>query len=188
MHMACTQLCHWHAAGLPPMTMAVNLSSRQFQHHDLVGQLDGIIASTRCEPQWLELEITESLLLEHGERAMKILHALRERGFALSIDDFGTGYSSLSYLRHLPIDKLKIDRSFIKGLPNDEKDGEIAATIIGMAHNLHLKVLAEGVETGAQLAFLKARGCDSYQGYLCSKPVEGEAFERLLRGQGLAGR
>ena len=122
--------------------------------------------------------MTESSLMDQGEQAQLFLAALKRLGLRLSIDDFGTGYSSLAYLKRLPVDKLKIDRSFIRDIPRDDSDMELAATIIALGHNLGLTVLAEGVETRAQFDFLKARGCDACQGYLFSKPLTAEEFER----------
>ncbi len=168
---AMTQTHAWHRAGFSELYVAVNLSSRQFQKSDLAERLGHLLDQTGLRPDRLELEITESLLLEHGMHAMYILGQLRDLGIKLAIDDFGTGYSSLAYLKRLPIHKLKIDQGFVQGIPHDTKDMEIASTIIAMAHNLRLEVLAEGVETSAQLDFLRTRGCDAYQGYLYSPPV-----------------
>jgi diguanylate cyclase (GGDEF)-like protein/PAS domain S-box-containing protein len=181
LHAACEQLQHWLASGLPPITLAVNLSPRQFQQRDLLDRLRAVFEATGLPPHLLELEITESAIMEQGEKARSTLHALKSLGVKLAIDDFGTGYSSLAYLRRFPINVLKIDQSFMRDIPHDTSAMEIAATIIAMARNLHLRVLAEGVETEEQLAFLQSRGCDVYQGFLHSRPMPREEFERHLR-------
>ena len=182
---ACTQFCAWREAGLPDITLAVNLSSRQFEQHDLATCIGGILAQTRYPAHRLELEITESAIMEQGEQAIDTLHQLKRLGVALSIDDFGTGYSSLAYLKRFAVDKLKIDQSFIRDIPHDSNDKEIAATIIAMARNLKLHVLAEGVETEEQLAFLQLHGCDAFQGYLFSPPVPASEFLRFLDRSGV---
>jgi len=184
---ACEQLQAWLDSGLPPITMAVNLSPRQFQHRDLVNQLRTVLDATNLPPRLLELEITEGAIMEQGEAAVTTLRALKDLGLRLAIDDFGTGYSSLAYLRRFPIDTLKIDQSFMRDIPHDTCAMEIAATIIAMAHNLHLQVLAEGVETREQLDFLLRNGCDTCQGFLDSRPVTAEFFAVLLR-TGLSSR
>ena len=178
---ACEQLSAWLKSGLPPITLAVNLSSRQFLHRDLVNQLRSVLDATGLPPRLLELEITEGAIMQRGQEAIATLQAVKDLGLKLAIDDFGTGYSSLAYLRRFPIDTLKIDRSFMRDIPGDTGAMEIAVTIIVMAHNLHMRVLAEGVETREHLAFLQRNGCDSYQGFLSSRPVTAESFEKLLR-------
>jgi len=178
---ACTQARVWHEhAGMPRITLAVNLSPRQFRQEKLAEHVRAVLDATGLPPALLELEITESALMENAEQAIVTLRALKELGIRISMDDFGTGYSSLAQLKHFPIDKLKIDQSFMRGIPHDQSDMEIAATIVAMARNLHLKVLAEGVETEAQLAFLQIHGCDAYQGYLCSRPLPVPALEHWL--------
>jgi len=179
---ACAQFQAWREAGLPAPTLAVNLSSRQFEQRDLAACLGGILSETRFPADRLELEITESAIMAQGEQAIDTLGQLKRLGVALSIDDFGTGYSSLAYLKRFAVDKLKIDQSFIRDIPHNLNDKEIAATIIAMARNLKLHVLAEGVETEEQLAFLRLHGCDAFQGYLFSPPVPAAAFERFLGG------
>jgi diguanylate cyclase (GGDEF)-like protein/PAS domain S-box-containing protein len=179
---ACAQFCAWREAGLPDITLAVNLSSRQFEQRDLATCIGGILAQTRYPAHRLELEITESAIMEQGEQAIDTLYQLKRLGVALSIDDFGTGYSSLAYLKRFAVDKLKIDQSFIRDIPHDSNDKEIAATIIAMARNLKLHVLAEGVETEEQLAFLQLHGCDAFQGYLFSPPVPAAEFVKFLTG------
>jgi diguanylate cyclase (GGDEF)-like protein/PAS domain S-box-containing protein len=179
----CRQGQRWIAAGLPALTLAVNVSSRQILRGDLAEKLGGILAETGFPPQRLELEMTESTLMEHGTHVVEILGNLRALGIRLAIDDFGTGYSSLAYLKRFPLDVLKIDKSFVDDIPRLSDDMEIAATIIAMAHTLRLKVMAEGVETQAQHDFLRKQGCDFYQGYLMSRPVPADEFTVLLEGQ-----
>ena len=181
LRIACEQLRAWLARGLPAITIAVNLSPRQFQSLDLVRELRAILDSTGVPPQLIELEITESAIMERGQGVVAALRALKDLGVKLAIDDFGTGYSSLAYLRRFPIDTLKIDQSFMHDIPHDTGAMEIAATIIAMARNLHLQVLAEGVETIEQLAFLKDHGCDTYQGYIFSGPLTPAALESVLQ-------
>ena len=177
---ACEQLSAWLESGLPPITLAVNLSARQFQHRDLVKQLRAVLDATGLPPRLLELEITEGAIMKQGQEAVATLQAVKDLGLKLAIDDFGTGYSSLAYLRRFPIDTLKIDQSFMRDIPGDTGAKQIAITIIAMAHNLHMQVLAEGVETAAQLAFLQRNGCNTYQGYLYSRPVTAESFASML--------
>ncbi|MDP2430685.1 MAG: PAS domain S-box protein [Pseudomonadota bacterium] len=179
---ACAQARAWLDAGLPPLVMAVNLSGRQFQAADMAELVRAVLLDTGLPARLLELELTESVIMEQADQAIATLDALKSLGVRLTIDDFGTGYSSLAYLKRFPIDKLKIDRSFVDGLADDPNDREIAATIIAMARSLNLEVLAEGVETEQQLAFLRLYGCDQYQGYLFSKPIPADEFERWLPG------
>ena len=179
---ACTQAKAWMNAGGLPLLLAVNLSARQFQQPDLIDRVRAVLLDTGLPSTCLELEITESTLMEQGQQAVSTLAALKELGIRLAIDDFGTGYSSLAYLKRFPIDKLKIDQSFVRDIPYDSNDMEIAAAIIALARNLHLEVLAEGVETEEQLAFLCERGCNTCQGYLFSRPVPAEELTALLRG------
>ncbi|MBM4181904.1 MAG: EAL domain-containing protein [Betaproteobacteria bacterium] len=184
---ACAQFETWSRAGLRVPSLAVNLSSRQFEQRDLASCVTGILADTGFPAERLELEITESAIMAQGDQAIDILAQLKRLGVTLSIDDFGTGYSSLAYLRRFAVDKLKIDQSFIRDIPHNLDDQEIAATIIAMARNLKLHVLAEGVETEEQLAFLQLHGCDACQGYLFSPPVPAQEFERFLRAPTMAG-
>ena len=178
---ACAQAKAWLAAGHPPLVMAVNLSGRQLvREHHVVQRVADILAETGLPPACLKLELTESILMGHGEQAEKLLHDLKDLGLRLSIDDFGTGYSSLAYLKRFPIDELKIDQGFVRDIPHDLNDMEIAAAIIALARNLNLKVMAEGVETQEQLDFLSRQGCQAYQGYLFSKPIPAEEFVRLF--------
>ncbi|MBF0166525.1 MAG: EAL domain-containing protein [Alphaproteobacteria bacterium] len=177
---ACQQNKAWQDRGLPPIRMAVNISPHQFNQADLVGRVRGILAETGLDPKYLELEVTESVLMEHMDIAALMLNELRSLGVVTSIDDFGTGYSSLAYLKRIPIDALKIDASFMHEIATDESDAEIVSAIIGLAHNLRLKVVAEGVETEEQIAFLRSHGCDEIQGFLVSRPVSAENFEQLF--------
>ena len=170
----------WQDKGLKPIRMAVNLSVRQFIQKDLAASILAIIERAGLAPEFLELEITEDLLLEHNQTNIITLTKLRNRGIHISIDDFGTGYSSLSYLKRLPIDTLKIDQSFLRDIENDPDNKAITSAIIAMANSLHLNVLAEGIETEEQLTFLRAQGCNEIQGYSFSKPLTAEDFEQLL--------
>jgi len=180
----CRQGRLWLDAGLPPLTLAVNVSPQQFRRGDISALVATALDETGFPAEYLELEMTESGLLENQDNVMALLNKLRSQGIRLAIDDFGTGFSSLAYLKHFPLDVLKIDKSFIDDIPNLQDDMEIAATIIAMGHILGFKVLAEGVETPEQLAFLREKKCDSYQGYIKSPPVPAEAFALLLREQG----
>ena len=176
----CRQGRRWIDAGLPPLTLAVNLSPLQFRHGDMGAIVAGALAAHDFPPERLELELTESALMEREDDAVATLIRLRGQGVRLAIDDFGTGYSSLAHLKRFPIDVLKIDRSFVEDIPDGEGEREIAATIIAMGHTLGFRVLAEGVETDEQLAFLRQRGCDFYQGYLRSAAVPAAEFELLV--------
>lgn len=178
---ACAQGRAWMDADFPPLVMAVNLSVRQFQSENLVELIRQVLEETKLPAACLELELTESMFMEHAEQSIEILKTLKSLGVRLSIDDFGTGYSSLTYLKRFPIDKLKIDQSFVHGLAYDPNDREIAATIIAMARNLKLDVLAEGVESEQQLDILNQHGCDYYQGYLFHRPVPAQELEVWFR-------
>ncbi|WP_333876278.1 bifunctional diguanylate cyclase/phosphodiesterase [Methylobacter sp.] len=179
----CRQGRQWLDAGLPPLTLAVNVSPQQFRRSDICGLVATVLKNTGFPSNQLELEITESGLMENQGNAPEILNCLRAQGIRLAIDDFGTGYSSLACLKHFPLDLLKIDKSFIDDIPHLQDDMEIASTIIAMGHILGFKVLAEGVETIEQLAFLQEKGCDMYQGYIKSRPIPAEEFVELLRNQ-----
>ncbi len=178
---ACAQNKAWQDAGLRPVCVAVNLSARQFRHQDLVALVAGILQETGLDPALLELELTESLLMQNVEATIETLTRFKAMGVKSSIDDFGTGYSSLSYLKRFPIDTLKIDQSFVRNITTDPDDAAIAKTIISMAHEMRLRVIAEGVETEEQRSFLRLRHCDEMQGFFFSKPVPAEEFEILLR-------
>lgn len=186
MNTACRQQVQWLQQGLPPVRVAVNLSARQFMRHDLVKMVKRALDLTGIDPQFLELELTESMIMEHLKETIETLHALRNMGVQLSIDDFGTGYSSMAYLKRFPINKLKIDQSFVRDLATDPDDAAIVSATLAMGHNLNLTVNAEGVESQQQLAFLKAHGCDEIQGYYFCRPVPPEELGELLRsGRGL---
>jgi diguanylate cyclase (GGDEF)-like protein len=177
---ACRQAHAWHTRGLRPLRIAVNLSAQQFKQKSLITTVRNALTAAGLEPGYLELELTESAVMHDAESSIQVLRQLSTLGVRISVDDFGTGYSSLSYLRRLPLDKLKIDRSFIREVAASRDDAEIVRAIISLAHSLHLKVIAEGVETAEQLSFLRGLGCDQYQGFHCSPPVPVDEFERLL--------
>ncbi len=171
----------WLAQGIDLGVLAVNLSPRQFTEAGLVQKIANILADKHFDAQRLELEITETALISRGDQAECDLHALKALGVSLAIDDFGTGYSSLAYLKRLPIDKLKIDRSFIKDLPDDVAGGEIVAAVIAMGKAMHLEVLAEGIETAEQQAFLKQKECTTGQGYWFSRPLPASELLKIYR-------
>ena len=177
---ACEQNRRWQQQGLAPVVVSVNLSARQFLRPDLVQEVRDALQRADLHPQWLELEITESMVMHNPERAVAILYELKQLGISLSIDDFGTGYSSLAYLKRFPIDVLKVDRSFVQDLPQDADDAAITEAVIVMAHALGLKVVAEGVELVEQGAFLRQHGCDEVQGYYFSRPLTVEQFTAYL--------
>jgi len=179
---ACCQGQALRAAGHSNLRVAVNLSVRQLYDAGLARRVSETLAQTGFPAENLELEITESMVMRNAEDAIKVLQALRDTGVRIAIDDFGTGYSSLAYLKRFPIDCVKIDRSFIRDLPEDRDDASITRSIIAMAHNMELEVVAEGVETVPQLDFLHAHGCDEIQGFLFSKPLAIGAFEQFLDG------
>ncbi len=178
---ACKQNKEWQEKGCPPLRVAVNLSARQFKQKNLVQMVARVLEETQLEPRWLELEITESVVMQNPEETIKILEELKQMGIELAIDDFGTGYSSLSYLKRFPLKILKIDQSFVRDVTNDEDDATIVKAIIAMAHGLGMKVIAEGVETAEQLAFLATYNCEEIQGYYFSKPLSADMFEKLIR-------
>ncbi len=179
---ACRQCKEWQNQGLEPIRMAVNLSSVQFRQPDLFESVIQILRTTQLDPKWLEMELTESLLMQNPEQARKALQRLKAEGIHLSIDDFGTGYSSLAYLKRFPIDALKIDQTFIRELTTNADDAAIATSIILLGRSLKLRVVAEGVETPSQLSFLRVMQCDEAQGYLFSPPVAAEEARRFLDG------
>jgi EAL domain-containing protein (putative c-di-GMP-specific phosphodiesterase class I) len=160
--------------------MSINVSALQFQQADFVDSVARALDEVGLEPQWLELELTESILIQDAQEALHRLQALSELGVKLAIDDFGTGYSSLAYLKRFPIHRLKIDRSFIQGLPGDESDAGIVCAIANMARALRLELIAEGVETEAQRKFMLKVGCEQYQGFLTSPAIDVVSFEAML--------
>jgi len=180
----CGQISAWRSEGLPSIPVAINLSPKQFRQDSLAEIVSGIAANANIDPSLLEIELTESTVMRKAELAADVLGTLNARGFRIAIDDFGTGYSSLAYLRQFPVHKVKIDRSFVLDLPGDENAAAIAIAIIRMAKSLGLQVVAEGVETEAQRAFLAEQGTDIMQGFLFSKPVDAATFAKQLREGG----
>jgi len=183
LHEACRQNKAWQDSGVPPITVCVNVSARQFKERNLVSRVVGALSDSELDAKYLELELTESLIMQDIELAVATMGELQGLGVQLSIDDFGTGYSSLSALKTFPVARLKIDKSFIDGLPADENDKAVASAVISLGQKLHLRVIAEGVETDDQLAFLRENNCDEMQGYHFSKPVESREIEALLRAR-----
>ena len=177
---ACEQVKSWGRQGLPEPRVSVNLSARQFQQPNLASQIRQVMHETGLDPAGLELEITESTVMQDTDAAISALQSLSQLGVALAIDDFGTGYSSLSCLKRFPIDVLKIDRSFIKDVNHDANDAAITRAIIAMARGLDLAVVAEGVETLEQALFLQANGCDEMQGFYFSRPVLPDELGKML--------
>lgn len=180
LNVACHQAMAWQQPDQPELVVAVNLSALQFKHGNIIDTVSAALKSSGLPPHLLELELTESILLQDVSAAMKILHDLHTIGVKLSIDDFGTGYSSLSYLKRLSVDKLKVDQSFVRDIADDTDDAAIVTAIIQLGHTLNLEVIAEGVETDEQLAFLKQSGCDEVQGYLFSRPLPAAQIPSLL--------
>ncbi|WP_245487844.1 EAL domain-containing protein [Mesorhizobium sp. M4A.F.Ca.ET.022.05.2.1] len=186
LHEACRQNKAWQDAGLPPLTVCVNVSARQFREPNLIGRVVNALTDSGLEARHLELEVTESLIMQDVELAVATMDALQSLGVQISIDDFGTGYSSLSALKTFPVARLKIDKSFIKDLAADENDQAVASAVISLGQNLHLRVIAEGVETDDQVAFLRKNNCDEMQGYHFSKPVSAQGIEKLLHTASVA--
>lgn len=184
MRTACWQNKSWQEMGYTPFTVAINLSVKQFIHQDLISTVDRVLKETGLEAQYLELEITESVMVQDVQATINTLAKLKEMGVKTSIDDFGTGYSSLSYLKRFPISKLKIDQSFVQDLSTDNNDAAIAESIIGLGHSMQLLVIAEGVESREQLEFLTRLGCDEAQGFLYSPPVPPHQLELMLESAG----
>jgi diguanylate cyclase (GGDEF)-like protein len=184
---ACALNKSWQDRGLPRLRMAVNLSARQFAQKGLVQTVARVLGETGLPAAALEFEITESMVMVNAQEAAAVLKRLKDMGAYISIDDFGTGYSSLGYLKRFPIDSVKIDKSFVQDLPGDEDDAAITSAIIAMAHHLKIKTVAEGVETEAQLRFLRELGCDEMQGYLFSRPLPQDEILRLLQEASVAG-
>ena len=182
---ACRQLREWHKAKVRVPKVSVNISARQFSDGQLGMRIANILQETGLPPACLELELTESILMREVSEAMQILDGLKRLGLSIAVDDFGTGYSSLNYLKQFPIDVLKIDRTFVDGLPSGEQDAQIARAIIAVAHSLNLAVIAEGVETHEQLEFLREHGCDEVQGYLFGRPMPAQRFEAQFSNDAL---
>lgn len=181
MRVACERNLAWQRAGHAPIKVSVNISARQFAEPDLLDSIKSVLKETGMDPQYLLLEVTESVVMADPVRAAGTLDALHELGVSLAVDDFGTGYSSLSYLKRFPFQMLKIDRSFVMDIPRDTDDMTIVEAVVGLAHSLKLQVTAEGVETPEQLGFLRGLGCDNIQGFLVSRPVPSAEFEELLK-------
>jgi len=177
---ACAQNRAWQASGAPAVPVCVNLSARQFRDRELVNHVRRVLQETGLAPQYLELEITETTLMHNSDSTLAILEELNGMGIELAVDDFGMGYSSLSYLKRFPVDKLKIDQSFVRDIPGDPDDAAIAAAIISLSASLKLRSVAEGVETEAQLEFFAGRGCDAVQGNLVCPPLAAEEMNRIF--------
>ncbi|MHB8428211.1 MAG: putative bifunctional diguanylate cyclase/phosphodiesterase [Acidiferrobacterales bacterium] len=184
---ACLQNVAWQAQGLPPVRVSVNISSRQFRNGSLAKTVSSILQSTGLSPEWLELELTESLLMEDTDAAIEMMRQIKDLGVSISLDDFGTGYSSLSYLRQFPVDYLKLDRTFIKNLAVSDKDMAITVAISNLARSLSMGLVAEGVEERQHLEFLRRHGCQEAQGFLFSRPVPAEQINVLLGIPGCLG-
>ena len=181
LHEACAQARAWIEAGLPPISMAVNVSAIEFRHEKFLEGLFATLDQTGFDPRSLELELTESVLMKHAESTAKILRSLRDSGIGVAVDDFGTGYSSLSYLQKFPVDAVKIDQSFVRQISTPGEDTTIVKAVIGMARGLKLRVIAEGVETLEEVVFLRAYRCEEAQGYYFSRPVPAQQFAMLLK-------
>jgi diguanylate cyclase (GGDEF)-like protein/PAS domain S-box-containing protein len=184
MDTACTQAKAWQKEGLPPIRIAINLSSVQVNRGDIITTVERVLQETGLDPQYMELEITEGLIMQQTHQTIAILEKLKAMGVMLAVDDFGTGYSSLSYLKRLPLHRLKIDRSFVCDIPDDSEDMAITRAVIALGNNLQLVVVAEGVENETQLEFLRSNGCDEAQGYLYSAPVPAADFAAFVRNEG----
>ncbi|HEY9380831.1 MAG TPA: EAL domain-containing protein, partial [Burkholderiales bacterium] len=183
---ACRQNRAWQDKGSLPLRIAVNLSANQFRDPDLQKSVEQALAEAGLEPACLELELTESIVMANAEKAEQILTGLSDLGVHISIDDFGTGYSSLAYLKRFPLNKLKIDRMFVRDISNNLEDVAIVRAIISLAHSLRLKVIAEGVETEDQLGVLRTLNCDEYQGFLCTAPLPAEQIDLMMRAHAVA--
>jgi EAL domain-containing protein (putative c-di-GMP-specific phosphodiesterase class I) len=178
---ACRQNKQWQDAGLPHLRVAVNLSAVQFRQKNLAEFVAQVLDDVGLDASYLELEVTESVIMQNAEEATLILKKLHAKGIHLSVDDFGTGYSSLGYLKRFPLDTLKIDRSFVSDIDSNPDDAIIVKSMIALAHSLKLNVIAEGVENESQLSYLRSLGCDEYQGYYRSRPLAAKDFEQMLR-------
>jgi EAL domain-containing protein (putative c-di-GMP-specific phosphodiesterase class I) len=179
---ACAQLQDWVRAGLPRLDLAVNLSARQFHHRNLGSAVTRALQESGLEPARLKLELTESMVMGYSEQMLRTIDRLKSLGIEFSIDDFGTGYSSLAYLKRFPCTSLKIDKSFVRDVTTDSDDAAIATAIISLAHNLRMRVIAEGIETEEQRQFLERERCDEGQGYLFSRPVPADEFVAYVKG------
>jgi diguanylate cyclase (GGDEF)-like protein len=180
MHEGMRQVAAWYKNGLNPGILALNLTIKQLQQKDFIAMIEAMMAETGCRAEWIEFEVTESQIMTHPEKTIKILQRISDMGISIALDDFGTGYSSLSYLKRLPITKLKIDRSFVQDLPHDEEDASITRAVIALAESLKLDLIAEGAETQAQKMFLVQNGCRNIQGYFYAKPMPAEETAAFL--------
>jgi diguanylate cyclase (GGDEF)-like protein len=181
MKTAMNQVSQWYKDGLNPGILAMNLAVKQLKQNDFIDTFQSLMKETNCKSEWLELEVTEGQIMSHPEEAIEILQRVSNLGIELAVDDFGTGYSSLAYLKKLPINKLKIDQAFVRGLPEDEEDIGISRAVIALAKSLRLRVIAEGVETKEQRDFLVENGCENIQGYFYSKPIPAYEIEKILK-------
>ena len=180
LRIACEQGVQREKLGLPPVRIGVNLSAVQFHEPGLAGMVSTALDRSGLDPRLLELEITETTAMRNAEMAVEVMRGLTPLGITLSLDDFGTGYSSLQYLKEFPLDGLKVDRSFVSCMTHDRNSAAIVAAVVAIGHALGLRVIAEGIETAAQLTSVKERGCDWYQGFLLGRPMPGEAFDAIL--------
>jgi EAL domain-containing protein (putative c-di-GMP-specific phosphodiesterase class I) len=180
MRKAMTQFAEWYAQGLNPGMLSLNLAMKQLNEEDFIDNLFNMMKELNYKPEWLELEVTEGQVMDNPELSIQKLHQLSSTGIEIAIDDFGTGYSSLSYLKKLPLNKLKIDQSFVRDLPDDEEDVAITQAIIALGKSLKFKIIAEGVETQKQKDFMIENGCDLMQGYFFSKPIPADEISLLL--------
>jgi EAL domain-containing protein (putative c-di-GMP-specific phosphodiesterase class I) len=180
---ACAQARAWELEGLPRVRMAVNMSSAQLHRPGLLAAVAGVLDDTGLDPDYLELELTETAAMQDPDQVGEVLRRLRRSGVRLAIDDFGTGYSIWGYLKTFPVGRLKIDRSFVSGLPSDRHDSAIVCATLEMAHQVGMEVTAEGVETETQAAFLLERGCELLQGFLYAEPLPPEGLAEMLRAQ-----
>ena len=185
MKTAMAQFSTWYKAGLNPGILAMNLSMKQLEQRDFFDMFEDMLQQTKSQAKWFELEVTEGQIMTNPERSIEILNKISSTGVELAIDDFGTGYSSLAYLKKLPIDKLKIDQTFVRDLPNDEEDVGISKAVIALAKSLNLKIIAEGVETIEQKDFLISEGCVNIQGYYYSKPVTQDKILKILKNENI---
>jgi len=180
MREACTQMRTWQDRGLGRLRISVNISARYLRQETFLDEVVQILSETRLDPNCVELELTETAIMENTDSAAAVLERARKLGMKIAIDDFGTGYSSLSYLKQLPIDSVKLDRSFVRGATSDPDDAALVMAIVTLAHNLKLNVIAEGIETPEQLAFLRLLRCDEGQGFLFGKPMPPAVFESSI--------
>jgi len=177
----CRQMASWYRDGFHPGRVAVNLTANQLNSDGFLQTIEQTLGESGCQPEWLEFEITEEVIMRQHERSFRVLQQLKGLGIKLVIDDFGTGYSSLAYLKRLQVSQLKIDRSFVRSIPEDDSDSAIARAVITMGHSLGLRVIAEGVENSGQMAFLREAGCDAAQGYLYCRPLPADQITARLR-------